>query len=237
LRLEQEEAEELAAASLVQVSYGERKGQAARTLDIEAPLGTVVAQGQKHGLVAAFMSKAFGETPDRWVGGSSQALDKPAPTVTARDHNNLAAVTLATFRGTRADQPGSASVEGPMPTISAGGVHVAEVRAFLTAYYGDDHTAGKGQGVLEPMRTLTAKARLGLVTVEGVDYQIVDIGMRMLEPNELLRAQFGRFAAGYDLSAARTKAGKVRLIGNSVCPQAAEALVRANFPQGMEAVA
>jgi len=66
------------------------------------------------------------------------------------------------------------------------------------------------------------------VTVQGVDYQIVDIGFRMLEPHELLRAQFGKFAAGYDLSAAKSKAAKVRLIGNSVCPEVAEALVRAN---------
>jgi DNA (cytosine-5)-methyltransferase 1 len=227
----------LTAATLVQVGYGEREGQAARALDLEAPLGTVVAQGLKHALCAAFMSKAFAETPDRWRGASSQALDKPAPTITARDHNNLAAVALATFRGTSENRPGAASVEEPLPTISAGGIHVAEVRAFLTAYYGDDQTKGKGQSVLEPMRTLTAKARLGLVTVHGVDYQIVDIGMRMLEPDELLRAQFGRFAAGYDLSAARTKAGKVRLIGNSVCPEAAEAIVRANLPADIEAVA
>lgn len=32
----------------------------------------------------------------------------------------------------------------------------------------------------------------------------------------------------YDLSAARSKAAQVRLIGNSVCPEVAEALVRAN---------
>jgi DNA (cytosine-5)-methyltransferase 1 len=54
--------------------------------------------------------------------------------------------------------------------------------------------------------------------------------MRMLEPHELLRAQFGRFA-GYDLSEATTKAAKVRLIGNSVCPEMAEALVAANVAE------
>src|SRR6185436_15023106 len=108
----------------------------------------------------------------------------------------------------------------PMPTVSAQGNHIAEVRAFLTAYYGEDGTSG--QDVLEPMRTATAKARLGLVTVEGTEYQVVDIGMRMLEPEELLRAQFGRFASSYDLSAAVTKEAKVKLIGNSVCAEVAE---------------
>jgi DNA (cytosine-5)-methyltransferase 1 len=82
------------------------------------------------------------------------------------------------------------------------------------------------------MRTITTKHRLGLVTIAGAEYQVVDIGMRMLEPHELLRAQFGRFAAAYDLSAATTKAAKVRLIGNSVAPEVAEAVVRANVPQG-----
>jgi DNA (cytosine-5)-methyltransferase 1 len=66
------------------------------------------------------------------------------------------------------------------------------------------------------------------VTVEGTEYQIEDIGLRMLEPEELLRAQFGRFAEGYDLSASPTKSGKVRLIGNSVPPEEVEAVVRAN---------
>jgi DNA (cytosine-5)-methyltransferase 1 len=70
------------------------------------------------------------------------------------------------------------------------------------------------------------------VTVSGADYRIVDIGMRMLQPDELLRAQFGRFAEGYDLSAARTKSAKVRLIGNSVCPELAEAIVAANIDRG-----
>jgi DNA (cytosine-5)-methyltransferase 1 len=111
--------------------------------------------------------------------------------------------------------------------VAAQGTHIAEVRAFLTAYYGTDGSSG--QQLLEPLRTVTAKHRLGLVTVAGLDYQIVDIGLRMLQPHELLRAQFGRYAAGYDFSPAKTKAAQVRLIGNSVCPEVAEAVVRANM--------
>lgn len=214
--------------TLQQSGFGERPGQAARVPGLDVPLGTVVAGGQKHALVAAFLAKHYGD-PKRTVGGGvvvGSDLGQPIGTVTARDHHSFAAVTLATFRGTDPSQPGSASVEEPIPTISAGGIHVGEVRAFLTAYYGSDGTSG--QALDEPSRTITSKHRLGLVTVEGVDYQIVDVGFRMLEPHELLRAQFGRFAAGYDLSAAKSKAAKVRLIGNSVCPELAEALVRAN---------
>jgi DNA (cytosine-5)-methyltransferase 1 len=220
----------LVAPTLVQTSYGERKGQRPRYLDLHQPLGTVVAGGQKHALVSTFLAKHFGGhmTP-------GAPLEKPLDTVTARDHHALAAATLVKFRGNEANgHPGCAPVDEPMPTLTAHGTHIAEVRAFLTAYYGADGTGG--QELLEPLRTITTKHRLGLVTIEGTDYQIVDIGMRMLQPHELLRAQFGRFAAGYDLSAAvgkrgkRTQEAQVRLIGNSVCPEVAEAVIAANLP-------
>jgi DNA (cytosine-5)-methyltransferase 1 len=209
----------LVAPTLIQTSWGEREGQRPRYLDLHQPLGTVVAGGQKHALVAAFLAKHFG-------GVVGHGLERPVGAVTAKDHHSLAAATLLRFNHDDNGVP----LDSPMPTVTGGALHIAEVRAFLTAFYGTDGTAGKGQRVDSPMRTLTAKHRLGLVTVEGADYQIVDIGMRMLEPHELLRAQFGRFAEAYDMSAATTKAAKVRLIGNSVCPEIAEAIVRANLP-------
>jgi DNA (cytosine-5)-methyltransferase 1 len=249
----------LSAALLVQSGYGERPGQDARVLDIEAPLGTVVADGQKHGLVAAdlvaaaHLSRDFGHsagadldepTPTVMPGGGGKtalvaafvakhfgdagqrpglAPDEPLATVTASDHHALTAASLVKLRGECA----GADLEEPMPTVTAGGKHIAEVRAFLTAFYGQDATGG--QAVDRPARTVTAKARLGLVTVAGVEYQISDIGMRMLQPHELLAAQFGDFAPTYDLSLARTKEAKVKLIGNSVAPDVARALVAAQF--------
>lgn len=245
----------IVAASMVQTGYGERKGQRARHLDLGQPLGTVMATGQKHALVTTSMVEAHPDSPHaeevaafivknyggHMTPGTHPA--KPLDTITARDHHSLAAVTLAKFRGTDPSQPGACDVEAPVPTITAGGIHVgevqatlrpagpvevdrtAEVRAFLTAYYG---SGSEGQVLDEPMRTITALRRLGIVVIESVHYQIVDIGLRMLEPHELLRAQFGKYADGYDLRAATSKAKKVKLIGNSVCPEAAEALVRAN---------
>ncbi len=201
------------------------RGQAARVPGLDKPLGTLMAQGQKHALVAAFLAKHFG-------GVVGHGVRQPIGAVTSRDHHALAAAHLVKLRGACH----SSSVDSPMPTLSAQGTHVGEVRAFLTAYYGSDGGKGKGQPLSLPMRSLTARHRLGLVTVEGIDYQIIDIGMRMLEPHELLRAQFGRYADGYDLSRAVGKRGKwckseaVRLIGNSVCPEVAEALVAANRP-------
>jgi DNA (cytosine-5)-methyltransferase 1 len=209
----------------VQAGYGERDGQAARVPGLDKPLGTVVAGGRKHALVAAFLAKHYGDRGQR----PGSAMREPVSTITASDHHALAAATLVKLRG----ENHGADLRAPLPTVTAGGFHIGEVRDSLTAYYGTDLAPGQGQDLREPTRTLTTKARLGLVTVEGVDYQIVDIGMRMLEPHELLSAQFGRFAPLYDLSAARTKSGKVRLIGNSVCPEVAEALVRANVRDGV----
>lgn len=231
----------LVAPVLQQSGYGERKGQRARILDIKKPLGTTV-DGQKHALVMAFLAKHFGD-PQRKDGGGGVVvgsdLYRPIGTVTGTDHHSLAAVTLAKFRGTSEAHSGAADPRQPLPTVSAGGdrggVHIAEVRAFLTAYYGSDATGG--QQLSLPLRTIPSRDRFGLVIVEGTEYQVVDIGMRMLQPHELLRAQFGKFAEGYDLSAAKSKKDQVKLIGNSVCPEVAEALIRANVTTRRSAAA
>ena len=58
----------------------------------------------------------------------------------------------------------------PIPTITAGDGHFGEVRAFLIKYY----SQGVGQDIKGPLDTVTALDRFGLVTIDGVDYQIVD---------------------------------------------------------------
>ena len=67
--------------------------------------------------------------------------------------------------------------------------------------------------------------------VHGEQYQIVDIGLRMLSPRELFRAQ--GFPDEYVIDSAMdgkplTKTAQVRMCGNSVSPCPAAALVRAN---------
>lgn len=220
-----------AAALLIQTGYGERPGQRARALEIRDPLGTVVAGGQKHALVLAWLAKHFG-------GVVGNPLEDPASTITTRDHHALATTHLLKLRG----ECHSADPREPMPTVTAQGGHLAEVRAFLTKYYG----CGTGQALTEPAHTITARQRFGLVAIAGLgDFQVVDVGMRMLEPHELLRAQFGEHADGYTLDVKKrvrgrtrplSKADKVRLIGNSVCPHVAAAVIRAQHP-AMEAAA
>lgn len=120
----------------------------------------------------------------------------------------------------------------PNRTVTAGGCHAALVYSFLVKYFG----CSVGVEVDVPLPTVTAKDRFGLVTVEvdGEPYVIVDIGMRMLKPRELARAQ--GFPDSYILTGTATN--QVERIGNSVCPQVARAIVSANYkPQRVSAMA
>jgi DNA (cytosine-5)-methyltransferase 1 len=119
-------------------------------------------------------------------------------------------------------------VDRPMPTIQAEGTHIGEVRAFLIKYFGTD----QDPRLEEPLHTVTSKDRFGLVTIHGEPYQIVDIGMRMLAPRELFRAQ--GFEDSYIINPdfndkPLTKTSQVRMCGNSVSPPVAAAIIRAQF--------
>ncbi|HAF97522.1 DNA cytosine methyltransferase [Paenibacillus lactis] len=199
---------------------------------IDDPVGTVTAGGGGHSaLVTAHITKFR-------TGATGHKMDESLHTITsgagaarpAGAAHTLGLVTshLVKLRGTCQD--GQPTTE-PMPTITAGGMHVGEVRAFLLKYYG---SADNGQQLGEPLHTVTTKDRFGLVTIHGVDYQIVDIGMRMLEPHELFAAQ--GFPPNYiiDVDAdgrKYSKSAQVARCGNAVPPPFAEALVRANLPE------
>jgi DNA (cytosine-5)-methyltransferase 1 len=119
--------------------------------------------------------------------------------------------------------------DAPHPTVTAQGCHSADVRAFLVKYYGE---GGTDQSAGEPLHTVPTKARFGLVTIAGEIWQLVDIGMRMLRPRELFRAQ--GFPDSYRIDAgpdgrALTLSSQIRMCGNSVSPPVAAALVAANY--------
>ncbi len=205
----------LVAPTLVQVGYGEREGQKPRALDLQRPLGTVVSGGAKHGLVTAFLAKHY-------TGVVGSSLTSPLGTVTTTDHHSLVAAHLQRQFGTAV----GTDLNEPFPTVmaSGGGGKSAVVAAFLAKYYGAE---GQNQPIDRPLDTATCKARFGLVTVhiDGEPYAIVDIGMRMLEPRELARAQ--GFPDSYILEG--TKADQIAAIGNAVVPQVMAALTRENL--------
>ncbi|MCB2189502.1 MAG: DNA cytosine methyltransferase, partial [Deltaproteobacteria bacterium] len=142
----------------------------------QAPLGTVTSIDH-HSVVSAHLEHMRGRS-----GGAP--LSGPSSTVTARAHEAVVTSHLLKLYGTCQD---GQDLRAPAPTVTAGGLHAAEVRALLIKYYGQ----GIGQSLSDPAATVTAKHRLGLVTVlvGGEPFVIADIGLRMLQPRELFRAQ------------------------------------------------
>ena len=192
-----------------------------RGQSIEAPIMTVDGSN-RYGLVTSFLHKFY----DGGYKGAGETLENPLPTVTSWDHNSVVTANLIQMN----NHCDGKDIRQPLPTITAGDGHFGEVRAFLIKYYGQ----GTGQDIKEPLDTVTARDRFGLVTIEGVDYQIVDIGLRMLEPRELYGCQ--GFPDDYIIDHDYTgktypRSEQVRRCGNAVCPPIPAALVRANLPE------
>ena len=188
---------------------------------IEEPIMTVDSSN-RYGLVASFLHKYY----DGGYKGAGETVENPLPTVTAWDHNSVVTANLIQMN----NHCDGKDIRQPLPTITAGDGHFGEVRAFLIKYYGQ----GTGQDIEQPLDTVTARDRFGLVTIEGVDYQIVDIGLRMLEPRELYGCQ--GFPDDYIIDHDYTgktypRSEQVRRCGNAVCPPIPAALVRANLSE------
>lgn len=233
-----------------------------RPNDIREPMPTITGKhgyGVVEPTLAPIIDKAYG---GNYHGNGSRA-DEPIDTITTVDHNRLVVPTLIQYhsetsqgevRGQTIEEP-IMTVDGsnryglvtsflskfyktgigqderePLHTVTTSAGHFGEVRAFLIKYYGD----ATGQDIEQPLDTVTTKDRFGLVTIEGVDYQIVDIGLRMLEPRELYGCQ--GFPEDYIIDHDYTgktypRTEQVRRCGNAVCPPIPAALVRANLPE------
>ena len=200
--------------------HSETADKSVRGQSIKDPIMTVDSSN-RYGLVTSFLHKYY----DGGYKGAGESVEKPLPTVTAWDHNSVVTANLIQMN----NHCDGRDIREPIPTITAGDGHFGEVRAFLIKYYGQ----GTGQDIKEPLDTVTARDRFGLVTIEGVDYQIVDIGLRMLEPRELYGCQ--GFPDDYIIDHDYTgktypRSEQVRRCGNAVCPPIPAALVRANLP-------
>ena len=241
---------------IVPIGYGERKGQLPRINDIKEPLGTIVSsskqylcaptliqyhsettkdgvRGQKidepiltvdgsnrYGLVSAFISKYYGGN----YKGNGSDVQEPLHTVTTLERNALVTTHIIQMNHNSIGQ----DVSEPINTIVGSPGHFGEVRAFLIKYYGQ----GTGQDIENPLDTVTANDRFGLVTIKDIDYQIIDIGLRMLEPRELYGCQ--GFPEDYiidkDFEGKKyPRSEQVKRCGNAVPPPFANALVRANL--------
>lgn len=181
-----------------------------------------VDSSNRYGLVASFLHKYY----DGGYKGAGENIDNPLPTITSWDHNSVVTANLIQMN----NHCDGKDIRQPLPTITAGDGHFGEVRAFLTKYYG----AGTGQSVKNPLDTITAQDRFGLVVIAGTEYQIVDIGLRMLEPSELYGCQGfpDDYIIDHDYTGKKyPRSEQVRRCGNAVCPPIPAALVRSNLPE------
>lgn len=194
----------------------------------EVPLRTARAGGQHHAIVAAHIEQANGGP--RNTRSAGRAATRPLSTATATGSQQRIVETTMV------------EADALPPAMMDRAVKVA---AFLVKYYatGGENEALQCQAVDRPMDTITTKARFAVVTVtiDAVTYVIVDIGLRMLKPRELARAQgfpdsyilnpvVRKFLRGKWVERPLTIAEQISAIGNSVCPPVARALVAANQP-------
>lgn len=191
--------------------------------DIRSPLPTITT-GNRNFVAAPILIQYHSETMQNETRG--QGMKEPLMTVDSSNRYGLVTSFISKFYKSGTGQ----DIREPLHTVTTSPGHFGEVRAFLTKYYG----SGTGQDIKVPLDTITAQDRFGLVTIYGTEYQIVDIGLRMLEPKELYGCQ--GFPEDYIIDHDYTgktypRSEQVRRCGNAVCPPLPAALVKANLPE------
>lgn len=198
--------------------------------DLRQPLGTQT-QAPHHSIVSAWMAQHNG-APDLCGVYGRPAVAPLSTLTTTGSQQGVVTATLAHLRGT-----GTATdIERPMPTLTAGGNHVACVAAFLTKYYSQ---GGQDQDIKDPLHSLTTKDRFSVVTasIKGQAYTVSDITMRMLSPSEAAAAHELRLPELIELGGAKrplTKTEAMRLIGNSVPKRMSALIAKANHVHSLD---
>ena len=204
---------QLVAANLVKHFGGNYQGAG---VALDEPIHTVTTTDH-HALVTANLMVNNTGHPGGEIGA-------PSHTITTGNHHALITSSVIKMRGTNIGQ----STDTPLQTVTAGGLHFGEVRTMLAENDCDEHRAGQVSSFLHEYDISE------FVTIENVVYRIVDIGMRMLQPAELYRAQ--GFPEWYIIDqdyrgVKNAKDKQVARCGNAVPPPFAEALVRSNLPE------
>lgn len=244
----------IVAANLVHMGHGEGADGTKRfshgIRDVQQPLNTATAAGSPGAVVASSMLKLRGDN----VGSPT---DSPVHAISAQGtHHAENRAFLIKYYGTDQDP----KLQEPLHTVTTkdrfGVVTTRAVPLSLSA----DQIVG-ARRVAEFMKRFGFDfGDFVIVTVNDEEYVIVDIGLRMLVPRELARAQgFPDFyildpihikeAPERPMLRAKrqqgvkkpryikgplSKSAQVRMIGNSVCPPVAKAIIEANFTHERE---
>ncbi len=209
----------LAAATLTKYYNGDHNQDAA------APLHTITTR-DREGVTVANLSKFYG-------GVVGAAASDPLPTVTAVDHNALQTAHMVKMKGTNL----GGQAQDPLQTITAGGGHhgVVATRIVKAEPGADLQNWPKIRAALNEFCDYHLEdTEVILFSIGGVWYFMADIGLRMLTPRELYRAN--GFPDDYKIDRDYTgkeygKTKQVARCGNAVPPPFATALVRANLPE------
>jgi DNA (cytosine-5)-methyltransferase 1 len=220
------------AASIVR-EFGQSVGQ-----DVDSPAPTVMpGGGGKTGLLAAYIAQHNGG----FNAVDGRPADAPASTLASTgSQQQVVAASIAAYYGTEADGQGH---DEPARTTTVKN-RFAHVESTLVAPLTPEQVDGALR-VAAFLRDhgVTVDGDFAGLEIAGARWVIVDIGMRMLTPRELFRAQ--GFPESYIIDHAwhvdpqtgeivdklLTKEQQIRMCGNSVCPDVARALVLANVPE------
>lgn len=210
-------------ASYIGRDFGKSIGGA-----IQAPMPTITSNGNGKASLIAFHAVKMKGT------NYGYSLNDPTQTITANGlHHGIIQTNMIDFYGN--GRP--FSKDRPLPT------QTTHDRFAIVDICCDEPTKKRIQAIRDFLAEyafdlgLSEKQMLGIATINGVDYQITDIRMRMLTPKELFRAQgfpedyiidplVSNGKGGYKKL---SKTAQVRACGNSVCPPLAAALIGANF--------
>lgn len=210
-------------ASLVQ--YHTEQGERVRGQGLDTPLLTVDASN-RYGLSAVCLEKYYGTA-------TGQGAGEPLHTITAKDHEGVVAAHMVKLKGTNLGGP----VSEPVQTITAGGGHFGVVTTMI-APVSPGADLKNWPKIRELLNTYCGyglkEDEVILFQITGGLYFMADIGLRMLTPRELYRAN--GFPDDYIIDRDYTgkeygKAKQVARCGNAVPPPFATALVRANIPE------
>lgn len=210
-------------ASLVQ--YHTEQGERVRGQGLDTPLLTVDASN-RYGLSAVCLEKYYGTA-------TGQGAGEPLHTITAKDREGVVAAHMVKLKGTNLGGP----VSEPVQTITAGGGHFGVVTTMI-APVSPGADLKNWPKIRELLNTYCGyglkEDEVILFQITGGLYFMADIGLRMLTPRELYRAN--GFPDDYIIDRDYTgkeygKAKQVARCGNAVPPPFATALVRANIPE------
>lgn len=212
------------AASLIQY-HSEQTEREVRGQSLDDPLMTVDVS-PRYALTSAHIVKYY-------KGDNYSAVNSPLHTITVKERNALIESHLCLLRNNQ----GCKALDEPLPTLCAGGGHISEIRTVIAKY---DNTVKlehwtEVRGLLNAYcKYFLADDDIILLEIGGEQYYISDIGMRMLTPRELYRAQgFPEdYTIDFDVNGKQyPRSAQVARCGNDVPPPFAEALVRANLPE------